>query len=411
MSTIGMMSGAFFVPRTQIIDWLNNTFKLSVAKVEQASNGAIFCQIFDSLFPGKVTMSRVNWGAKTDYDSIQNFKILQQAFLRCEVSRNVPVETLVRGKYQDNLEFLQWAKSFWDQAGGCAGDYDAVARRASSGKSLPDWALPGSADKAPPAKAPASKPVAKPAAPKRVPSDRAAKGAQARPPKAARPAPKATTGSRQFTPASRGPGDSRLENDIKMRDEEIDELRVTVTGLERERDFYYGKLRDIEILCQRFQEQPDPETTPEELVDHILELLYAEDELEEDDAGVTDSGGVPAEPSPMPAATRAPLAAQEPRRPAQADAPQVSGAAPVDRRPSWSDERESGADSGRRGVDLALMDSLAAARAVQAFDAAAAEVPDIGGKGKGSQEEDIPRFGMGERGHESDFRPAQMPQL
>ena len=44
---------------------------------------------------------------------------------------------------------------------------------------------------------------------------------------------------------------------------------MTVEGLEKERDFYFGKLRDIEVLCQ----EHDNEELP--LVKSIMEVLYA----------------------------------------------------------------------------------------------------------------------------------------
>jgi len=46
-------------------------------------------------------------------------------------------------------------------------------------------------------------------------------------------------------------------------------MRGTVEGLERERDFYFGKLRDIEVLCQESEEQNNP------VLQSILDILYA----------------------------------------------------------------------------------------------------------------------------------------
>lgn len=40
-------------------------------------------------------------------------------------------------------------------------------------------------------------------------------------------------------------------------------------GLEKERDFYFGKLRDIEVICQEMEEQNSP------VVQKILDILYA----------------------------------------------------------------------------------------------------------------------------------------
>ena len=46
-------------------------------------------------------------------------------------------------------------------------------------------------------------------------------------------------------------------------------LQLTVEGLEKERDFYFGKLRDIEVHCQEEEHAGAP------IVEKIMAILYA----------------------------------------------------------------------------------------------------------------------------------------
>lgn len=71
-------------------------------------------------------MNKVNWKAKNDYEFINNLKILQTAFDKVGVKRYVEVEKLAKAKYQDNLEFIQWLKRYYDLNCGDRGkDYNA----------------------------------------------------------------------------------------------------------------------------------------------------------------------------------------------------------------------------------------------------------------------------------------------
>lgn len=54
----------------------------------------------------------------------------------------------------------------------------------------------------------------------------------------------------------------------------MNEMKLTIDSLERERDFYYGKLRDIEVLCQTNDQNEDKNL----ITDKILEILYATEE-------------------------------------------------------------------------------------------------------------------------------------
>ena len=49
-----------------------------------------------------------------EHEYIQNFKILQTCFKKKSVDKIIPVEKLVKGRFQDNFEFLQWFKKFFD---------------------------------------------------------------------------------------------------------------------------------------------------------------------------------------------------------------------------------------------------------------------------------------------------------
>ncbi|KAJ9177302.1 hypothetical protein P3X46_012536 [Hevea brasiliensis] len=58
----------------------------------------------------------------------------------------------------------------------------------------------------------------------------------------------------------------------KLKISKITELKLSVDNLEKERDFYFAKLRDIEILCQC------PEIEKSTVVAAIKKILYATDD-------------------------------------------------------------------------------------------------------------------------------------
>lgn len=143
---------------------------------------------------------------------------------------------------QDNLEFLQWTKRFWD-LNFPDHEYDAVARR--KGGSLPSGGG---------------------AAPVRAGGGGA--GAAAR-----RGGTTPTTGPRLAKAGGApGPATAALQNENAT-------LKETVVGLERERDFYFSKLRDIELLVQQaVEEDPELEKQEDGLVKQIQAILYSTEE-------------------------------------------------------------------------------------------------------------------------------------
>jgi len=106
-TVIGMMDGAYFVGRREILEYFNNLLQLDLVKIEETASGAIACQVMDYLFPGSIPMHRVDWSARASHEYVKNYKLLQAAFTRNNIQKHIDVDKLIRAKYQDNLEFCQ----------------------------------------------------------------------------------------------------------------------------------------------------------------------------------------------------------------------------------------------------------------------------------------------------------------
>lgn len=279
-----MMDGAFFVGRKEIMDWVNSTLDLNLSKVEDTANGAIACQLLDIMYPGQVPMHKVNWAAKQNFEFVANYKILQSCFDKLHIERHVDVDRLISGRYMDNLEFMQWFKRFFEMSVADKKDYDAIGQRAK-GKGGSTYG--GGGAKKPSNIKPSSAPsaIAKPAAAAPAPA-KAAPAATSKPAASKEPAAAAAVKtSHASAPSSAashsGPSHEELEalrNEVatlKYANEETNkayaDLKGEMEGLEKERDFYFEKLRDVEVLLQELEDKGQGS----ELSASILKILYA----------------------------------------------------------------------------------------------------------------------------------------
>jgi len=261
MAAIGMMEGAYFVGRVELLNWLNDLLKLDYTKVEQVCSAAAFCQIMDAIHPGQVPLHKVNFSAKQEYEYINNFKVLQSVFDKYNIDKAIDVPKLVKGKYQDNLEFLQWIKKYYD-LNNPGTEYNAIERRkqASGGKVSVTATKPSTTS----VKTTGVAKVPSKVAPTKV---------------SPAPAKNLTTGTTKskvtaVTSKETTQKDDQSNQKISELNTQVAELKLTIDGLEKERDFYFGKLRGIEILCQNADQSS-------ELTQSILRILYSTDEQQE----------------------------------------------------------------------------------------------------------------------------------
>ncbi|XP_021422186.1 microtubule-associated protein RP/EB family member 1 isoform X2 [Oncorhynchus mykiss] len=226
--------------RHDMLAWINESLQINLTKIELLCSGAAYCQFMDMLFPGCVPLKKVKFAAKLEHEFIHNYKILQAGFKRMGVEKIIPVDKLIKSKFQDNFEFVQWFKKFFD-ANYDGKEYDPVEARQGQ-DSMPY---------------PAMSALNKPKKILNAASQRAA---------VAKVAPK-------MAPSlARRPGAGGGDEERAELIQEVNILKSTIQDMEKERDFYFGKLRNIELICQEKEGEGDP------TLQRIVDILYATDE-------------------------------------------------------------------------------------------------------------------------------------
>lgn len=159
------------------------------------------------------------------------------------------MDRLIKLKFQDNLEFLQWMKKYWDA------NFEG-----------------GNVVK--PAPAAVSKPVISSAISNlnksTVAGNSVSRSASISSQRPSAPAPISNTATHHqilHTPQSSATNAAQLSALTKT----ITELKLSVDEMEKERDFYFNKLRDIEILTQKIT---DPVINSTLFFKQITEILY-----------------------------------------------------------------------------------------------------------------------------------------
>jgi RP/EB family microtubule-associated protein len=237
----GIMDPHYFLSKADLLGWINETLSLRLSKVEDTANGAVACQIMDALHPGMVPFKKLDFNAKNEYDMINNYKVLQEVFNKLGIAKHIEVAKLIKAKPLDNIEFMQWLKSYFDGVTNNTAitDYDGPGKRAQC--KTGDLKGPSAVGGGKPAMRSSALIGNSPAGPRR-------------------PAVSVTNGS----PAARMVQGGGSELAVQLA-----EVRATLDMVEKEKQFYYSKLRDVELLCQT------PTVNELPIMKRVEAILYA----------------------------------------------------------------------------------------------------------------------------------------
>lgn len=316
--------------RNDYLKWINDMLHMRLTKIEQLSTGEVYCQFMEMLFPGCCPCSKIIFNPSMEVEHLQNFRYLQNAFRFIKVDKVVPIDRLIKGKYMDNFDFIQWFRKFVD-ANYDGEPYDALAARGGiqvpktastnrSGAKLPSSSsLDGPAT---PQKTALVSPITRqynhtgkvvsynkshsntsvPSGPKSRPSSSVSNGQNGRV-KSASNGPSSNATSARSKPVSKRPVSSSSSSSpahgaaskttepkatkLAELNGKLADLKIGKQELEKERDFYKSKLTEIETICQNHNsanEKEEGENGEEdksplvELVDAVLEIMNASEE-------------------------------------------------------------------------------------------------------------------------------------
>merc|ERR1712227_514356 len=179
------------------------------------------------------------------------------AFSSLKIDRFIEVDKLIRAKYQDNLEFMQWFKRYFELNVPMQYEYDPAERRklAKGGKNAKSVLSSSGSSSARVASSTTKRSVV----PERKSSSEV--GAS-RKPIASRPKSSSTV-------------DVELQKKFETLSTNHTQLQSVVEGLEKERDFYFSKLAQMEELLQKVKEEKKDSLTEETngIVDNLFKII------------------------------------------------------------------------------------------------------------------------------------------
>ncbi|XP_065309625.1 microtubule-associated protein RP/EB family member 1-like [Dermacentor albipictus] len=279
---------------TALLRWINGYLGTRYGKVEDLCSGAAYCQFADMLFPGTIDLDKVNLrAAKRGREAVQNFEALREVFKEVGVDREVPVERLAGGNYRDNLELALWFKESFDA------QYAVETADAAAGHATPlviatsgpfashtivhEHRFTGASGNAEDARAAVDETGA------------------AGPGRGLPPSRSVGVAAKVATCGGGGAGAGDFSDTVEELAGQVAELKDALYWLELERNFYYSKLCEIEVLCWEHER----EHGKDDVTEQILDLMRASDDddwygEEEDDTAQSGEleAEVPAEEQP-----------------------------------------------------------------------------------------------------------------
>ena len=249
------------VGRDELLSWINSIVGVGYRKIEDCSNGAAFCQVIDALHPDSIQLGKVKFDATSENDIVNNYKILQEGLYANEINKNLNISQFLTKKVNSTLEMLQWLYQYSHLLLETI-SYDPFERRKHFKCKEPKLTKI-TAYYEPDYQEPNDKPEEYQYPPQKAQN-------QKKQPNYPHLSPPKQRNANLSSSSSLSASSSTPESDRKIRhlERKVKKLEYELDATTKERDFYWKRLRQIELYCTNNDSTPAQE---------ILEMLYQTD--------------------------------------------------------------------------------------------------------------------------------------
>lgn len=222
--------------RLELLSWINEITESDYPRIEALSDGIAYSQVIDMLHPKSVILSKLNCNnypvyPRNEDDFYRNLKVLEDALVKIKSKRTIDTGKLSRSKFPDNMDFLQWLYQYYLQQKDTIDEkYPAYAKRIEAYKKQ-----------------------------KKIPAEK--NNFEIQMSSHLIPNDPDFEVSERLSPDLNQQRKNQLKDLVLSLEQELTNqvsnyklLQEDIQQVEEERNFYFHKLRQIEILCGESQD-------------------------------------------------------------------------------------------------------------------------------------------------------------
>ena len=97
--------------------------------IEMLADGIAYAHILDSIHPGSLSLTRLNFSPRYPEENLRNCRMLEDGLKKLRINQPVDFNKMANGKFQDNIIFLQWLYAYAQRRSDKSEEYPAYEKR------------------------------------------------------------------------------------------------------------------------------------------------------------------------------------------------------------------------------------------------------------------------------------------